>query len=569
MYFSNLFRFVRTSKEVFLLKRRKKLVFVIVAAMMMSTLVMACASKTPESGPAAEDKKPAAAESTATESTATTYPIKADETLTYWGPFPGNLAGVKSTHAEVPFFQEWQKLTGVNLEFIAPAGTQAKEALNVMLASGELPDMIEYNFLKEFPGGPEKAIKDGYILKLNDLIDQHAPNLKKYLEEHQDVDKMIKTDSGSYYTFPFVRGDNYLMVYQGPIIRKDWLDELNLPVPETIDEWTTMLRAFKEQKGAVAPLSIKGKPSLLNEITNSGAFSGAFGVKRDFYIEDGQIKFGPLEKGYKDFLALFRSWYAEGLLDANFATVDGKALDANIVSGASGATVLNTGAGIGKWQPLIAKEDPKAVLAAAPYPVLNKGDTPKFGQKDDPFTGQGSVSITTKAKDPVLAVKLLDYAYSEEGGLFFNFGIEGVSYKMENGYPKYTDLIMNNPDKLAPAQAMSLHIRGNYNGPFIQDRRYMEQYAELPTQRESIEIWQKTDADEHKLPPISPTPEESSEFAKIMTDINTLVDEMTLKIILGTEPVDSFEKYVDRMKSLKIDRAIEIQEAALDRYNNR
>lgn len=168
-----------------------------------------------------------------------------------------------------------------------------------------------------------------------------------------------------------------------------------------------------------------------------------------------------------------------------------------------------------------------------------------------------------------MAARLLDYGYSEAGHMLFNFGIEGTSYKLENGYPKYTDLIMKNPDKLAPAQAMSMYIRANYSGPFVQDKRYIEQYLALPTQRDAVGIWQKTDMGKYQLPPITPTPEESSEFAKIMTDINTLVDEMTLKIILGTEPLDSFEKYQEKMKSLKLDRAIQIQKAALDRYNKR
>ncbi|MNL85959.1 hypothetical protein D3C87_2144650 [compost metagenome] len=54
-----------------------------------------------------------------------------------------------------------------------------------------------------------------------------------------------------------------------------------------------------------------------------------------------------------------------------------------------------------------------------------------------------------------------------------------------------------------------------------------------------------------------------------MTDINTLVDEMTLKIILGAESLDSFDKYVEKMKSVKLSRAIEIKKAALERYNKR
>jgi len=153
--------------------------------------------------------------------------------------------------------------------------------------------------------------------------------------------------------------------------------------------------------------------------------------------------------------------------------------------------------------------------------------------------------------------------------MFFNFGTEGVSYQMENGYPKYTDLLMKNPDKLAPAQTISMYARGSYNGPFVQDKRYAEQFFVLQTQRDAIDVWKKTEADKYGLPPLTPTPEESSEYAKIMNDINTLVDEMTLKIILGNEPVSSFDSYVAKMKSLKLDRAIEIQKAALDRFNKR
>jgi putative aldouronate transport system substrate-binding protein len=379
---------------------------------------------------------------------------------------------------------------------------------------------------------------------------------------------MVKTDEGSYYSFPFIRGDDSLLIFQGPVIRKDWLDELGLPVPETIDDWTTTLKAFKEKKGAKAPISFVGKPRVFNELGN-GAFVGAFGVTRDFYLENGAVKFGPAEKGYKEFLSLFRQWYADGLLDKDVATVDSKVLDANITSGATGATWGNAGGGIGKWQPLLKEKDAKASVVGTPYPVLKKGETPKFGQRDYAFSTGGMVAISTKSKNAELAVKMLDYGYSQEGQLFHNFGTEGTSYKMENGYPKYTDLIMKNPDKLAPAQAMSLHIRGNTMGPFVQDKRYSEQYLNMPEQQQAVSIWQKTDMAKYQLPLVTPTPEESAEFAKIMTDVNTLVDEMTLKIILGAEPLESYEKYLEKMNSIKLSRAIEIKKAALDRYNKR
>ena len=58
---------------------------------------------------------------------------------------------------------------------------------------------------------------------------------------------MIVNDEGDIYCFPFIRGDNSLMVFQGPIVRKDWLDKLGIPMPETIDDWYAMLQAFRDK----------------------------------------------------------------------------------------------------------------------------------------------------------------------------------------------------------------------------------------------------------------------------------------------------------------------------------
>ncbi|WP_282937501.1 extracellular solute-binding protein [Paenibacillus sp. RC67] len=541
--------------------KQTKMLVSFAALTMMGSLIAGCSSS---GGSAAQTGKDSGTGTAKFEG----YPIQTNKTLTYWSEMNANIQSVKPTFAEVPFFQEWQKRTGVKLKFTQPPANQAKEALNVLLASGELPDMMEYSWGKDFPGGPEKAINDGYILKLNDAIDKYAPNLKQYLKDHPEVDKQIKTDNGSYYVFPFIRGDDLLKTYQGPIIRKDWLDELGLPVPVTMDDWYTTLKAFKEKKGIAAPLTFLGVPSALFGL-DGGGFIGSYGVIKGYYLDNGKVKYGPMEPGYKEFLTTFRKWYQEGLIDKNVATVDTKTMDSNMTSGRSGASIFNSGAGIGKWQPLLKEKDPKAQLVPAPYPVVNKGDKAKFGQKDFAYVTVGGVAISAQSKNIEEAVRMLDYAYGKEGNLFFNFGIEGTSYKMEGDYPKYTDLIMNNPDKLAPAQALALYARGGYNGPFVQDKRYIEQYLTMPEQKEAIKIWSNTDAEKYTMPPISTSPEESAEFASIMNDIQTLVDEMSLKIILGAEPVESFDKYIAKMKSLKIDRALEIQKGALDRYNKR
>ena len=70
-----------------------------------------------------------------------------------------------------------------------------------------------------------------------------------------------------------------------------------------------------------------------------------------------------------------------------------------------------------------------------------------------------------------------------------NFGIEGESYEMVNGEPKYTELITNNPDKLPMAQILTMYVRATGEAPFIQDPRYIEQYYQLDSQQKALGIW--------------------------------------------------------------------------------
>jgi putative aldouronate transport system substrate-binding protein len=91
----------------------------------------------------------------------------------------------------------------------------------------------------------------------------------------------------------------------------------------------------------------------------------------------------------------------------------------------------------------------------------------------------------------------------------------------------------------------------------------------LPEQKAALVNWAIDEPFKHKLPSITPTPDESQESARIMAEVNTYADEMLVKFILGTEPLSNFDAYVNTIKRMGIDRAIEIQNAALTRYNAR
>ena len=484
-------------------------------------------------------------------------------TLTYWGALNSNASANYASLNETPLAQELERLTGVTIEYQHPPEGQADEQFNLMVGSGELPDILERGWF-DYPGGQGKAIEDGVLIELNDLIDEHAPNFKKLLESDELIDKMSKTDDGKYAMFPFIRGNELNMVFYGPIMRKDWLDDLNLDIPETIDEWTEVLRKFKTEKGADAPFQGNDIPRM----------ACAFDIVDGFYLEDGEVKYGPIEPAYKDYLAAMNKWYEEGLIDPDYAALDGTARDAKATSGESGAFFGYGGSTILRYLTAMKDEDPNYDLTGVPYPAKEKGGKAFSGQKDFPVMNPGW-GITTACEEVEIATKWLDFGYSGDGTgiggpgyMLYNFGIEGETYEIVDGYPKYTDFVTDNPDGIAMGHVLGGYTRSIYSGPMVQAREYHEQYQHLPQQIEAAKHWLKAD-DSHRLVPTTPTSEENEKLVDIMNEVNTYVSEQRLKFIMGQEPLEKFDEFVEQLKTLGIEDVIEIRNAALKRFNER
>lgn len=491
--------------------------------------------------------------------------------LTYWEPLSAEIGQAHTSLADTPLYVELEKRTGVKIKFINVSEADGQNQFNLLLASGQLPDMIYYsNWMQHYPGAPAKLIDDKIALPLNDLIDKYAPNFKKVMDEHPDWKKMATTDDGKFWYFPFIRGDQYLMVFFGPMLRKDLLAELNLPVPETIDEWYTTLKALKTKVDYPLTMNKSGR-----NISTGNDFIGAYKIGWGWYVDQGQIKYGQYEPAYKDFLATWAKWYKEGLIDPDFLTDTNKETDSKMLNNKAAAVMGYTGSNLGKYMDAIRGKDAKFDLVAAPHPVVNKGEKPWGGQLDQPMQpAGGGLVITTQCKDPETAVKWADYAYGPEGHLLFNFGIEGVSYNWVENYPgfegekfpKYTELITNNPNKLTISAALKIWLRAGYNGPFVQDKRYFVQYLKYPQQADAVKVWMNSDADQHKEPPFALTPQESDEFAQIMSQVDTYMNEMYARFTTGQDSLDTFDKYREQLKKMGIEKAIAIKQQAYERY---
>lgn len=538
----------------------KRLLGLVLSTVLVTSVLSGCGNEVKESSEKPDTTSETTVVSSEVSSEVTeefSYPIDTKETLTWWGDLNSNVSKKATSLNETPLAAALQEATGVEVEYIHPPSGQAKDQLGILIGSGELPDIIQYSWMN-YTGGVNAVLGD-VIVDLTEAIDKWAPNLKKYLEEHPEVDRLVKTDDGRYYGFPMIQGADKLLTYQGIIVREDWLKKVKMDVPETIDDWYNVLSAFKNDLGVDTPLV----PLRLHY--NNG-FLGAWGINNTFFVDEGVIKYGPYEPAYKDALETFAQWHAEGLFGNEFATMDSTTLKAKILNSEVGAFIGSIGGNMGSYIPALQEINPEANLVAAPSAVLNEGVTPEFGQRAAYFTGN-TCSITTSCENLELAVRLLDYGYSEEGHMLYNFGIEGESYEMINGYPTYTEEILNNSEGLAIGAAMAQYTRAPYQGPFVQDVRYIEQYYTLPQQVEALEVFSATNMKEHLLPTLSFTTEETNELAEITSNITTHVDEMTLKYIMGMKDFANYDtEYTEVLEKYGVKQALEIYNAAYQRY---
>lgn len=407
---------------------------------------------------------------------------------------------------------------------IIPEMGATSDKINLVLSSGQEYDMIfsgDRNLLANLIAN--KAVQD-----LTDPVNEYGPNLLKYIPAN--VWAMV-TSEGRYWALP---EEAEGILDNGIIIRTDWLDELGMEMPSTVDEFYAMLKAFKEKDPAgvgrdtVIPLSFAGMGSDLG----FNGFAQAFGIGRnlsEFVEDDGKLLAGLTLPGGKEYVRFLNRLYTEGLLDADFPATNGQALQTKIGSG-------NLGAAYGSvWQTAgcqaVLKEIPGSGFAYMP-PTLGKNGERRIsalgGIKE--FT---IVPNSSKKADEV--VKFCNAFLDERYYKTIILGEEGVHHKVVEGkyypvFPAFNDL--NKGRWFYPVNAASLYL------PLFAARAHKEermgrQYDELNEFR-----------DMSYIPPerFAPILAEQIEYGQKLTNF---VNENIVKMVVDTAELEKYDAFVN------------------------
>ena len=503
--------------------------------------------------------------------------------LTYWVKLHENLKGVTvngvqvDNMAQTRWYDAVKEATGIEIEFIHPAAGQDGTEFNLLTAvPDEMPDIVEYSWTS-YPGGASAAIEDEVIAPLDGPIAEgKTPNLKAILDANVDIDKSVKTADGHYYVFPFLRGttyeDNNCLFTSGFYMRGDILKALGLEIPETVEEWETVLRAVKEAYPDMVPFVTRTE--WMNQI-----FCPGFDSFWDYYVEDGVVKNGLTEDCHFEYLKTMARWYADGLIDQDYLTHtkagDGRGL---MAAGAAFATYDACGGGASNIIPPLLEagiiSDESDIVTTVPVTSV-KGQNARYSKMNGLYDASGSSAAISKrladegGEKYEAALYLLDWMYSEEGHMINCFGIEGESYNMVDGYPTYTDVVLHNADGLNVAAALSVYARGHQNGPVVQDTRVNDQYYSYSGQIAGMRLWTKTDFGKYMYPAgAAVATENADDFASITANVKTYREEMEAKWITGQAELteEAWKAYTDQMEAFGLSRAIGYKQAAYDAF---
>ncbi len=508
-----------------------------------------------------------------------TYPVPeaAGVTLQYWLPAASNIANGAGETKDTAWAKVLQEKTGITIEWTTSILGSDNESFGTMTASETLPDIVEWEWTNNYNGGPSAAEAYGLITYLNDYIQPYGPaaDLWQFLQDNPHIDKEIKDDAGHYYAFPFVRGTKYLQCTSGPLVRVDLFEKAGVDVNSlvTLDDWHDALVKVKNVEGVVYPLTTKNWGNLVQLI------SSAFGFRAGMYVdfESGKVMFGEATEGYKNFIATIQQWLQEGILNPDILSQDKTAQQQAIMSGTSAMCYGAGGGDLGTYltSQAAAPGDyaPTWKMQAINFPVANKGDVPHYGgaSYDYATTSKASAAITQDCKNPDIAAKFLNYNYSKEGHLIINYGSD---YTVDaDGQAHYSaktmDFAGNGFSSLATSMANS--GRANMSGAFAQDPNYIFEYYQNDIQKQALYNWNDhQDSQKTLIPPITMTAEESTEYAHIISDINTQVKSSYGSwFALESKVADDWDSYLAKLNSMNLDGAIAYYQAALDRYNAR
>lgn len=495
------------------------------------------------------------------------YPLTEEkETLTIYYSMHPLLGQFVTDPNEMEIYQNVEALTNVHIEFTVAGMMDSATKAQLMIASGDMTDIMPVS--ASYTYGADAAVEEELIYDLTDLLAEFSPNYNALLNNNEIYERLSTTRDGRIVGYNMFSTHKTRLYIKGPVVRADWLDQLGMDTPETLDDYYQMLVGFRDELGCEYPmwLHYSGINGYDSDQTMLNRVFGIDSVKK--LVVDGEVRSSLLEDGFKSYLQTMNQWYSEGLINPDFFSNEREEGDAQSYAAWEYGLLFTYATDFEDIQNYT--EDDACRVIAIPDAVQNEGDKSNiyYGasyQADE----NGIYNITTNCDNPELAMKWLDFFYSPDGWLICNYGVEGVSFEYDdNGAPQWTELLTNNPD-LPNFVVLSKYIM--LQGAFYYEgERELHKYTE--DMLEAADIWSAIEGDESEMinfpayVTLDMTAKE--EAGNLEADIDTYIEESIVKFITGDLNFEAdYDTFINTLHTLNIDRVLDLYQQAYDEYD--
>lgn len=467
--------------------------------------------------------------------------------------------------------------TGIRLEFELIEKAAWNERVSTAFATDDYPDVFMNGMSTTIIN---KYAEEGYLVNLEPMIKKYAPFTISEYNKYPELVKEVYAADGGIYFMPSINASPRDLVTKYPSwINRQWLENLNLQMPATLEELYDVLKAFKTQDA-----NLDGDPN--NEIpvvsSNGGKFStlvmSSLGYvdERDA-ITDGKYVYVPTTETYKQYLKWMNRFYQEGLLDNEYFTSSEENVRAKEATGLGG----------------IIEMTPYEVLAATyeefegmPPLTSENNQTKMWPAQSACRLSWGTCAVTDKCKYPEAIVRLIDWFYTVEGSRAVRAGCEYGTWKDEQGV-EYGWEIVTPADQTEDGHLIAKLHMGDYSsywacrlgeiGPTNLPFNSTDAVNDIIIAGDKMNLWLYdqvmasgvVDARTFSLPQLSFTDDESTQMS-VYLDLTNYVDNMEGKFIKGDLDIDAnWEDFQAQMQKYDVNGMCAIYQAALDRYNAR
>lgn len=483
----------------------------------------------------------------------------------------GNSAASPADYNDLQIIQEIEQKTGIHIEWIM-AGSGLTEKRSVMLATGDLPDII----LKDVTATELVTYgENGTFIPMQDLIKQYAPNVTALFEQTEGLEGFVTAPDGNIYGVPRMNAAPWTKTNGIGMINTKWLENLGLEMPATIDEFYNVLKAFKEQDANQNGDPNDEIPMAFGKWLNSGATTlsdvngisylmSAFGVPMGVEymdVQNGKVTCIATTENYKQGIAYLSKMYTEGLIDIESFTMSREQLDAKISQ-----TPYSVGY-IQGWD--IADEfstdDARDNYDFMPPLKGTDGSDPVVYQVPLYGISRGACVITSACQYPEAAMRWIDYLYDTMISIQICEGPIGVRVG-DKGDGTYE--VLPAPEGMNSTQWKDGNALGGYGAfaitpdTFTNVLRFPSTDAKVAFMTEYMDPYADTEA----FPSVYYTVAESEEVALLRTDLLSYIERRASDWIMNGGIEEQWDSYVNELGAMGLSRLMEINQAAYDRY---